>query len=82
MEAGVLVVIDGAKARAVGVAEVFGGNSHVQQRTLHKRRNLKGHLPQEVSDKLDRRLALILRPRGPWTIRRRFEPGGQVLVVW
>jgi transposase-like protein len=57
-EAGVLVVIDGAKALAAGVAKVFGEKAVVQRCTLHKRRNVKGHLPAELGHKVDRRLAL------------------------
>jgi len=57
-EAGVLVVIDGAKALAAGVAKVFGEKAVVQRCTLHKRRNVRGHLPAELGHKVDRRLAL------------------------
>ena len=56
---GVLVVIDGAKALAAGVAKVFGEKAVVQRCTLHKRRNVKGHLPAELAEKVDRRLALV-----------------------
>lgn len=57
-EAGLLVVIDGAKALATGVAKVFGEKAVVQRCTLHKRRNVRAHLPAELGDKVDRRLAL------------------------
>jgi putative transposase len=58
VEDGLLVVIDGAKALAAGVAKVFGEKAVVQRCVLHKRRNVKGYLPQELGQKVDRRLAL------------------------
>ncbi len=60
-----LVVIDGAKALAAGVAKVFDDNAVVQRCTLHKRRNVRGRLPQELGDKVDRRLALIFANSDP-----------------
>jgi transposase-like protein len=54
---GLLVVIDGAKALAAAVRKVFGDSALVQRCTLHKRRNLKGHLPKELAAKIDWRLA-------------------------
>ena len=64
-EAGLLVVIDGAKALAAGVAKVFGEKAVVQRCTLHKRRNVRGHLPAELGDKVDRRLALVFANPDP-----------------
>jgi putative transposase len=59
VEGGVLCVIDGAKALASGIKKVFGEHAVVQRCTLHKRRNLTGHLPKEMAGTVDRRLALI-----------------------
>jgi putative transposase len=59
VEGGVLCVIDGAKALATGIKKVFGEAAVVQRCTLHKRRNLAGHLPKELAPTIDRRLALI-----------------------
>ena len=56
-ERGLLVVIDGAKALAAGVRKVFGDTALVQRCTIHKRRNLKGHLPDELAASVDWRLA-------------------------
>ena len=56
-ECGLLVVIDGAKALAAGVRKVFGEQALVQRCTLHKRRNLKDHLPDELGRRIDWRLA-------------------------
>ena len=64
-EAGLLVVIDGAKALAAGVAKVFGEQAVVQRCTLHKRRNVKGHLSAELGQKVDRRLALVFANPDP-----------------
>ena len=64
-DAGLLVVIDGAKALAAGVAKVFGEKAVVQRCTLHKRRNVRDHLPKELGQKVDRRLALIFANPDP-----------------
>jgi transposase-like protein len=58
-EKGLLCVLDGAKALAAGVKKVFGDQATVQRCTLHKRRNVVGHLPKEVGASVDRRLAAI-----------------------
>jgi putative transposase len=64
-EAGLLVVIDGAKALASGVAKVFGEKAIVQRCILHKRRNVRGHLPKELAERVDRRLALVFANPDP-----------------
>jgi transposase-like protein len=64
-DAGLLVVIDGAKALAAAVAKVFGEKAVVQRCVLHKRRNVRGHLPKELGDKVDRRLALVFANPDP-----------------
>ncbi len=56
VEDGLLVVIDGAKALAAAVREVFGAKALVQRCTLHKRRNLAGHLPDKEQDWVDAKL--------------------------
>lgn len=56
-EGGLLLVIDGAKALAAGVKKVFGDNALVQRCTLHKRRNVAGHLPDDLAKTIDWRLA-------------------------
>jgi putative transposase len=58
-DTGVLCVIDGAKALAAGIKKVFGEQALVQRCTLHKRRNLTGHLPKEMGASVDKRLAMI-----------------------
>ncbi len=59
VETGVLCVIDGAKALAAGIKRVFGDQATVQRCTLHKRRNIVGHLPKEMAGSVDKRLATI-----------------------
>jgi putative transposase len=53
---GLLVVIDGAKALAAAVRKVFGDLALVQRCQIHKRRNLKEHLPARLRDDVDARL--------------------------
>jgi putative transposase len=60
-----LAVIDGAKALAAGVAKVFGEKAIVQRCILHKRRNVRGHLPKELGERVDRRLALVFANPDP-----------------
>ena len=62
---GLLVVIDGAKALAAGVAKVFGEKAVIQRCVLHKRRNVRDHLPKEVGDRVDARLRLIFANPDP-----------------
>lgn len=54
--AGLLVVIDGAKALASAVRSVFGDLALVQRCQLHKRRNVGDHLPKAQRDTVDARL--------------------------
>lgn len=53
---GLLVVIDGAKALAAAVRKVFGDMALIQRCQIHKRRNLKDHLPTGERDRVDARL--------------------------
>ena len=51
-----LVVIDGSKALRAAVAKVFGAQAEVQRCQLHKRRNVKDHLPEPCRADYDRQL--------------------------
>jgi putative transposase len=53
---GLLVVIDGAKALASAVRSVFGDLAVIQRCQIHKRRNVKEHLPARLRDNVDARL--------------------------
>ena len=55
-EDGLLVVIDGAKALAAAVREVFGAKALIQRCTLHKRRNVADHLPDKEQAWVDAKL--------------------------
>ena len=55
-EDGLLVVIDGAKALRAAVNEVFGTQAAVQRCTLHKRRNIGDHLPDNQKAWVDAKL--------------------------
>ena len=54
---GLLILMDGAKALAAAVADVFGDLAVVQRCTLHKRRNVTGHLPKDQQKWVDVKLA-------------------------
>ena len=51
-----LFVLDGSKALRVGVEKVFGERAEVQRCQLHKRRNVKDHLPEACRADYDRQL--------------------------
>jgi putative transposase len=53
---GLLVVLDGAKALAAAVREVFGAKALIQRCTLHKRRNIAEHLPDKDKAWVDAKL--------------------------
>jgi len=64
-EGGLLVVIDGAKALAAAVRKVFGTAALIQRCTLHKRRNVKDHLPKDQQAWVDRKLAAAFAHADP-----------------
>ena len=51
-----LVVIDGSKALRAAVERVFGTQAEVQRCQLHKRRNVKEHLPEHCRAQYDRQI--------------------------
>ena len=51
-----LFVIDGAKALRAGIERVFGNRAEVQRCQIHKRRNVKEHLPKSAQGDTDRRI--------------------------
>jgi putative transposase len=62
---GLLVVIDGAKALAAAVRKVFGSAALIQRCTLHKRRNVRDHLPKDHQAWVDRKLAAAFAHADP-----------------
>jgi putative transposase len=57
---GLLVVIDGAKALSTAVTAVFGANAAIQRCTVHKRRNIAEHLPEDQRGWVDAKLVRAL----------------------
>jgi putative transposase len=53
-----LFVLDGAKALRAAVRRVWGRQALIQRCQIHKKRNVKAHLPEEDHAELDRRLAM------------------------
>ena len=51
-----LFVIDGAKALRAAIERVFGERAEVQRCQIHKRRNVKDHLPKQAQGDTDRRI--------------------------
>ncbi len=51
-----LFVLDGSKALRAAVEKVFGDRAEVQRCQLHKRRNVKDHLPEGCRANYDRQL--------------------------
>jgi putative transposase len=64
---GLLVVIDGAKALAAAVREVFGAKAAIQRCTLHKRRNVADHLPDKEQAWVDAKLVKAFAHADPDT---------------
>jgi putative transposase len=57
---GLLVVIDGAKALSAAVIAVFGAQAAIQRCTVHKRRNVAEHLPEDQRGWVDQKLVRAL----------------------
>ncbi len=51
-----LFVLDGSKALRAAVEKVFGSHSEVQRCQIHKRRNVRDHLPEHCRADYDRQL--------------------------
>jgi putative transposase len=51
-----LIVLDGSKALRKAVTKTFGDRCPVQRCQIHKRRNVKDHLPQEFQGSADQRI--------------------------
>lgn len=64
-DGGLLVVIDGAKALATAVRKVFGDTAFIQRCRLHKRRNVRNHLPKDQQAWVDRKLAAAFNHDDP-----------------
>jgi transposase-like protein len=56
-----LFVLDGAKALHAAVKRTWGQNAVIQRCQVHKRRNIKAHLPEKHHAELDRQLSAAYR---------------------
>jgi putative transposase len=52
-----LLVLDGAKALHAAAKRVWGPNAVIQRCQVHKKRNVKAHVPQKHHAELERRLS-------------------------
>ena len=52
-----LFVLDGSKALHAAVSRVWGKNAVIQRCQVHKRRNVKAHIPEKHHAELERRLS-------------------------
>src|SRR3954464_7049505 len=52
-----LFVLDGAKALHAAVTRVWGKNAVIQRCQVHKKRNLKAHVPEKHWPELERQLS-------------------------
>jgi putative transposase len=52
-----LFVLDGSKALGAAVSRVWGKNAVIQRCQVHKRRNVKSHVPEKHHAELERRLS-------------------------
>jgi transposase-like protein len=52
----ILVIIDGSKALRLAVEHCFGASAEIQRCQIHKRRNVKDHLPKQYHADINRRM--------------------------
>jgi transposase-like protein len=60
-----LVVIDGSKALAKSVRDVFGSRALLQRCQVHKKRNVLDHLPEQMRDTTGAMISAAYRCRDP-----------------
>jgi transposase-like protein len=53
----VLLVLDGARALHAAAQRVWGHNGVIQRCQVHKKRNVKAHVPEKHHAELERRLS-------------------------
>ncbi len=68
-----LVVLDGGKGARKAVRSVFGDATPVQRCQLHKRRNVRDHLPKQLQARVDRLLVEAYRSANDKLARRRLD---------
>jgi transposase-like protein len=74
-----LVVLDGSKGLRKAVRSVFGDTVCVQRCQLHKRRNVRDHLPQELQPRVNRLLVEAYKSATYALAKRRLDQLAQWL---
>src|SRR5262245_4389912 len=69
----VLLVLDGAKALHAAAKRVWGPNGVIQRCQVHKRRNVKAHVPEKHHAELERRLSAAYHETGYEAARASLE---------
>jgi putative transposase len=75
----VLLVLDGAKALHAATKRVWGQNAVIQRCQVHKKRNVKAHVPEKHHAELDRRLSAAYRETSHEAARMPLEATAQWL---
>jgi transposase-like protein len=68
-----LLVLDGSKALHAAVKRVWGKNAVIQRCQIHKKRNIKAHVPEKYWQELDRRLSSAYQETDYETAKRLLE---------
>jgi transposase-like protein len=68
-----LLVLDGSKALHAAAKRVWGKNAVIQRCQVHKKRNIKAHVPEKHWPELERRLAAAYQETDYETARRSLE---------
>jgi transposase-like protein len=69
----VLLVLDGAKALHAAAKRVWGQNAVIRRCQIHKKRNVKAHVPEKHHAELDRRLSEAYRETSHETAKTTLE---------
>jgi putative transposase len=68
-----LLVLDGAKALRAAAKRVWGKNAVIQRCQVHKKRNIKAHVPEKHWPELDRQLSAAYHENDYETAKRLLE---------
>jgi transposase-like protein len=68
-----LLVLDGSKALYAAVKRVWGKNAVIQRCQVHKKRNIKAHVPEKHWPELERRLSAAYQETEYETAKRSLE---------
>ena len=73
-----LLVLDGSKAPHAAVRRVWGRNAVIQRCQVHKKRNVKAHVPEKHWPELDRRLSTAYQESDYEAAKRSLEGTAKV----